>query len=783
MYLMRWFKLLIYFFWLVPVVPVASQPIGTWLSYTAQSTVLEILQSEDLGLWAATEGGLFSVQDGEIRKSVTPTEGMYRINPQTLYFDERSGFLWLGFSDGLFESFDPSEIRFDSYSDIARATRFSPRGINRFVMSDDDLLIATDFGLVLFDPVREITIDTYSNLGTFPSGSRVNDAVISNGRIFAATADGVAISRSDAADLVPPDSWISYGAGEGFGSNVSALVVFQGKVHARMGDAILRYEGGHWQATGLFSDAAFTRLSVSKDGEYLVAWNDRRIWLWPSPDAIPQPDTGPDAPITSVLVDETSRQVFLGIANQGILVYSLQTGEWLDQYLPPGPYMNSFSDVHVRDGILVSGSNNLRERRGIGTSQSGYYIYREGEWFNFHNRTDSILQHHNFNSVFTTASTRDYFYFGSWGRGVVQHHRQTDDIRLWNAGNSALRGIPANPNYIVVNGMASDRNDCLWLISKRNVTQPLYRFDPQTEEWTGFHRLPGLAANDLYRNVTVDSNGQLWIALETDRDDGRGLVVKRVEGDELGDGVVIRDEAGRGNLPHPLVNVVVQDRRGEIWVGTERGLARFVFPQRVIDGSPSDRQASLLINADETADSPFLLRTSNVTSIAVNSANQKWVGTDGEGVWLIRDEGGRHRAIRHFTAENSPLISNSVSSIAYDEMTGQVFIATDRGLISYTDVVRGSVEKMEDLFVYPNPFSYRDEPVERVVIDRLSEQTTLRILTVDGRLVRRLETTGGRVEWDVRDFRGERLSSGVYLIVASDTQNDRRGIGKIVIIR
>jgi hypothetical protein len=98
-------------------------------------------------------------------------------------------------------------------------------------------------------------------------------------------------------------------------------------------------------------------------------------------------------------------------------------------------------------------------------------------------------------------------------------------------------------------------------------------------------------------------------------------------------------------------------------------------------------------------------------------------------------------------------------------------------------VVRGSVAKMDDLFIYPNPFSYRKEERERIVIDGLAAQTTIRIMTVDGRLVRRLDTRGGRVEWDVRDFKGDRVSTGVYIVVAADSQDDQRGVGKVVVVR
>ncbi len=762
---------------------VYAQPIGTWQSHTSQSTVLELNTDLSGRIWSVTEGGIFTVEEGQIGISLTPTEGMYRINPQTMEYDVLNDLLWLGYSDGMFEAYDPQTELFRQFSDIARATRFSPRGINRFEIIDGNLLIATDFGLVVFDPDREVTVDTYSNLGAFPSGSRVNSMMVHDGQIFAATSDGVAVSDASGSDLVVPDSWTAYGQAEGLGSNVTAIVLFQGAPHALMGNTLLRFNGTTWQSAGLFEGSAIDNMSVSQNGEYLVAWNSNEIMLWPEPQGGASLSIDAGLPINTVLVDDENGRLLTGATNQGIYVINLQSGEQEQQYLPTGPYMNSFSGLTVRDGILASGSNSLWGRAGRGTSQSGYYLFRDNQWENYNNRTHPVLQEKDYHSTFRSASNSDYFFFGSWGRGIVQHHIGTNEVTVWDTNNSILDGFTPGSSFIVVSGLASDRQDNLWAVSRLNPVNPLYRFVPQTEEWTVFPLLPGLGSTEFYESVFVDSHDQLWLPVLNDRNEGRGVVVKRVDGDGIEDGVVLRDESGRGNLPNPMVNVLVQDRRGEIWIGTQRGLARFPFPQRIIDGSTADRQASFLINADETADSPFLLRTSNVTSIAVNSANQKWIGTSGEGIWLIDEEGGRHRAIRNFTTDNSPLISNNITSVAYDNVTGQVFIATDLGLVSYTDVVRGSVAEMDDLFIYPNPFSYRKENSERIVIDGLSSQTTIRILTVDGRLVRRLDTRGGRVEWDVRDFNGDRVATGVYIVVAADSQNDQRGTGKVVVVR
>jgi len=164
----------------------------------------------------------------------------------------------------------------------------------------------------------------------------------------------------------------------------------------------------------------------------------------------------------------------------------------------------------------------------------------------------------------------------------------------------------------------------------------------------------------------------------------------------------------------------------------------------------------------------------------VDAANRKWIGSEGDGVWLVSPNGDK--VLNHFTVDNSPLISNNIISLAVDDQTGTVYMATDKGLVSYVSVVKGAQSKMKHLFIYPNPYSYSRE-TQPIIIDKLSQQTTIRIVTIDGHLVKKIEASGGRAEWDGRDYNGNKLPTGVYLIIALDKQDNEKGVGKVVIVR
>ena len=114
-------------------------------------------------------------------------------------------------------------------------------------------------------------------------------------------------------------------------------------------------------------------------------------------------------------------------------------------------------------------------------------------------------------------------------------------------------------------------------------------------------------------------------------------------------------------------------------------------------------------------------------------------------------------------------------------MTGEVYIATDVGLISYQDVPKKAVSEMKDLKVFPNPFNYKKN--EQIFIEGLSDESSIKILGVDGTVVNTFDTKGGRFSWDGHDTNGQELGSGVYFIVAVDEEGSSKGVGKVIIVR
>jgi hypothetical protein len=200
-----------------------------------------------------------------------------------------------------------------------------------------------------------------------------------------------------------------------------------------------------------------------------------------------------------------------------------------------------------------------------------------------------------------------------------------------------------------------------------------------------------------------------------------------------------------------------------VWAGTDAGVAYFYD-----DGS--DAVKPIFENR-------FLLRDDKVTAIAVDGGNRKWMGTE-RGVWLFDPTG--EQALANFTSSNSPLLSDKIIDIEIDPASGEVFFVTDKGLISYRSDATESSGKFDEVKIFPNPVTNNFQG--EVGISGLGTDAIVKITDVSGKLVYQTVANGGTASWDVRDHRGNRLRSGVFLVFAIMQDGSESVVGKIAVV-
>jgi hypothetical protein len=173
-----------------------------------------------------------------------------------------------------------------------------------------------------------------------------------------------------------------------------------------------------------------------------------------------------------------------------------------------------------------------------------------------------------------------------------------------------------------------------------------------------------------------------------------------------------------------------------------------------------------------------LFEYEEITAIAVDGANRKWIGTNKAGVFLMSENG--QEQLLHFTAEDHPLFSNQINSITIDHLTGEVFFGTTKGLVSYRGTATKGAEAYEDLLVYPNPVRHDYDGM--VAVKGLKNNSLCKITDASGKLVWQGYSDGGQLVWNCKDHFGNRPATGVYFVMASDEDGKEKIVTKFLFI-
>lgn len=760
------------------ILPVNAQEFNDWETVTSVRKTNGGVQLPQGQFWVLTSGGI-AVYDGkDLLKTMTTLDGLSRLDGTAIAHNPAANQVFISYIDGIIDAIDTESGAVRVLNDIERAASYNSKAIHDLYVTGDTLLVATDFGIVHYDTQNLYVRDTYSKLGGLPRGTPVFTLGLLENKLLAGTASGLAVAES--ADDLTENGWVIYDeTNSSIKGPVTAAGAFDGVIYATSEDKNYLFNGSTWVQNSDISDTPVLFYGLSQSGESFALMARDRIIVMDGA-GVNSYSLDPYKADSFVKQAAYNTEIVFGAENEGIAKLNLNSAS-IETFPLNEPFRNNFEGISFDGEVMISGSSRQSVRNTTEDRAKGFYICEDGEWQNINYFTDAVMKSKDAMLVFSSLPTEDYYYFGSWGKGVIRYNKETKETQVFNHTNSTIRGWDIDsPTYPVITGLGEDSTGDVWIVSRFGPA-PLYVQAPGEDDWRAFRPDAAISFGDYYENLFVDSNDQKWIPLQNSSAAGTGLLVLDTgETDNPDDdrGIKLTTNENAGNLPSNKVTAILEDRNNEIWIGTERGVARFLFPEYIIDGSASERRAQWLINEDTTAVSGFLLRDVNVSAMAVNAANEKWIGSKNQGVWLVNEEGTR--ILKRFTKDNSPLFSNNIISIAVNDIDGRVYIATESGMLAYKDVPRSPAVKMKNLKVYPNPFSY--DKYEEIKIEGLAEETTINIFGADGTVVNTLTKKGGRISWDGRDFNGNRLGSGVYFVVAVQAEGRQRGTGKVIII-
>lgn len=218
---------------------------------------------------------------------------------------------------------------------------------------------------------------------------------------------------------------------------------------------------------------------------------------------------------------------------------------------------------------------------------------------------------------------------------------------------------------------------------------------------------------------------------------------------------------------------IAEDLNGSVWVGTDNGVFAIHNPAAFISPNATVERIKVPRN-DGTSLADYLLQSQTVTTIAVDGANRKWLGTLASGIYLVSADG--KEILDYFNINNSPLPSNCIKAITCEPDGNRVYVATDAGMACYSSTASPAEESFDNVYAYPNPV--RPDYNGWITITGLMENSLVKIVDVSGNVLLQTQSSGGMVTWNGCDTTGRRVSSGVYYVLGS--QGEESSTGKVV---
>lgn len=768
----------------------AQPAIGQWRDHFQYRNTLAVVQGGN-NMYCATTTAVFkySLQTGETER-YNKVNRLNDVDILSVAWNAGGQRLLVGYRNGNLDLVgDQGTI---NMPDIKRSSVVGNKGIYCIAVRDDLAYLGCGFGIVVVDLVRMEVKDTWL-IGPNAAQLQVNSIAFHNDSIYAATQAGLYAAWQGAANLAAFSNWHKRTDLPGANGAFTKVLGFSGRlvVNRRVSeqeeldlDTIYYYDAG-WQVLSGAAGGFNRNITVSGDGEYLTITGRNRIREFnqglSEVNYIDHFGSQALNPHDALRTDAGS--LWIATAGSGLVQF-----HGFNDYAviaPNGPANNTCYRMAIAQDWLYVTTGGTTGTWGFKYRKEGVHYLMDGQWHTT-NRTNDPLFASGANdygealndvlAVQVDPNDGSHAYVSSWDDGVLEM-RNGHGTAFFGPDNSTLQRFQnssSNSDPTQVAGLAIDDKGNLWATNS-HCTQPI-SVRLKGGSWYNGNVGNVLGNNTLLSDLIVAKNGDKWVI----RPWGHGLLVysdnetPTQPGDDRAK--VLTTFEGEGKLPSLDVLSVAEDLDGYIWVGTGKGVAVFYNPDLVFSTSNFDCQ-QILIQQD--GNWQILLETESVSSIVVDGANRKWLGTQSSGVYLVSADGTEQLA--HFTVDNSPLPSNNIICMAMNGTTGELFIGTDQGIVSYRSDATAGLKKAECASVFPNPV--RGNFTGPVAITGLVRGSDVRITDMAGNLVYHTVSKGGQATWPVTDMNGRRVATGVYLVLAMEPDGAGKCNTKVAVVR
>ena len=735
-------------------------PIAEWRVHLPHTGV-KTLDFTGTTVFAGTQiNGFYFHRDDNSFEILSTTNYLNDIIISKARYHSALNMLMLGYENGNIDIIQGGATI--NIQDIKRKNIVGSKRINNITFEGNFAYLACEFGLVVFNLQKLEIKETYSNLAPSGLSNRVFGTAFSSDKdsIFLATERGVMAARnSPLVNLMDYSNWHPYGPSENIPSSpIVDVANYNGIMYAGINnDGIYYFDGLNWVSSSIpaNTDIKFFR---NTQGKLLIGASSDIITLNGSSYTV---TTDPFFQFTNEATLDASGNLWLAHDHAGLVTN--REGPF-KAYHPNGPVTNdAFRLSYVNKNIIVvqGGYNN---HYGPLYSHGPYNVFDNYSWkYSYISIPAQPWCCTDITNVSYNPVDKSY-YFSSHNQGLVV--LKPDGVyELWDDTIAPFqRALPEAGPYVRITDAQADKNGNLWVTNSHTqvATAPSLHMRKTDGTWTS--KSFNIEAARYPVEILIDDNDYKWIRLRHDLDGG--IIVYN---DQTNSYKYLTNLEGDGGLPNKAVRTIAMDKNGDIWVGTNAGIAIFYNTYDIFSSST--------INATKPLYDGFpLLYNEVVTCIEVDGGNRKWIGTL-NGLWLLNDDGTE--VINYFSINNSPLLSNVINDVEINEATGEVFIATDQGIISYRGTATEVHADHSQVKIFPNPV--KPEFNGLIGISGLVNDASVKITDIYGNLIYETKAEGGTAVWNGKDYNSQRAASGVYLIFSSDEDGEETFAGKIAV--
>ena len=740
-------------------------PVGSWSDHLVYNTAECVAAGAD-EVFASTGSSILIYNKGfaELKK-MSRINGLTETGISTIAWSEENKALIIAYLSTNVDLLKNNIIY--NIPDISRKYIPGKKEINKIRTNGKYAYLTCSFGIVVVDLNKMEIYDTWKP-GNGSDNIEVWDIAFGKGKIYAATDAGVYSADLSNTGLSYFGNWNLITFLPNPGGNYTACIFSGNKLYTNLSDPI---SGGDQvylidDASTLFSftagvynksfDSAITGFTISSrssikyynlNGSLI---NTISSYGWGIPN------------ISQAVID--NEDIWIADINSGLV-----RGENMQMFSAltlPGPVSNNAFNITSYNGktVICGGATDVswnNQGRPLQVS-----IHENNNWISLPSGTiiDPMR-------ALIDPDNNNHMFVSTWGGGLLEYEND-NLLKQYTESNSPLQTIIPGRPYVRICGLALDKSKNLWL-TQTGVPGSI-KVLKADGTWIAN---PITIDAPTIGDIIITKTGHKWIILPR----GYGLFVlddnntPDVFSDDRYKKLLVQDI---GNQPISFVYSIAEDLDGNIWIGTDQGPLIYYNPEKVFDSDLKANRIKISRN-DGTDQADYLLKTETITTIAVDGANRKWLGTTSSGAYLLSPDGTTQ--IKNYNEQNSPLFSNSIVTLAVDNKTGEVWFGTLKGVQSVRGDATSGEEKFKNVHTFPNPV--REGFTGNVTITGLIKDSQIRITDISGNLVYETVSDGGQATWDLKNYTGRRVATGVYLVFCASRDGSQSFVTKMLVIK